>query len=115
MIFHFRFPDLLTRHGIHGVDIALDVSKINGILCSVLSLDSTNGDGVAHSGICLERPVHASGPFVNRVDAAAIGADKNASRGDRGLRPHDFRGGQAEGPLQLELRNIIGSHPGSFR
>ena len=67
----------------------------------------SDADGAAHRPVGFERPVNAAGVGVERIDLARVAAGEDAPSHHGGLRVGLARAGEAEGPLQLQLRHLL--------
>ena len=84
------------------------VAKEDAPARGALAADRADHRRVADDRALLERPVDAAGPGVERVDVAVVAARKHAARYDRRLRVVRHPLGEAERPLQLQLRHVRG-------
>ena len=84
IIIHFRFPQQLSICRIHGVNIGSPITDERRVARPGTCFDAAYADGRAHGGGRLKKPVDAARSGAERIDVAALAADKDTASGDGG-------------------------------
>ena len=113
MLFHLARPQRTSGRRVERVDESLLVGEVRRVR-ALTGAAGTRGDGDrrANAAVCGEGPDDASARGVERVHRAVLAADEQPSAGDRRLRPRRRRVGKAEGPLEMQSRDVCGGDAG---
>ena len=101
-----HLPEQTTGRSIDGVRVPARITEERGVSSRFTGADAADADRRSHDRARVERPVHATGPRVQRVDVAGNAADEEAATDDGDAGPGLDVTRKAKGPLQLEPRNI---------
>ena len=102
IIIHFRFPQQLSICRIHGVNIGSPITDERRVARPGTCFDAAYADGRAHGGGRLKKPVDAARSGAERIDVAALAADKDTASGDGGLRVSSHITGKTESPFEFQ-------------
>ena len=99
-----RFPQQLASRRIDRVGVAANVAEERGRLRRP-SLDDGYRRRAAQPRLRLERPVHATGGRIERIEISRIGTDEDPAIDDCRLPIRRRRPRQSERPSQFQPRN----------
>ena len=114
IIIDFCFPQQPAIRRINGVNVGGAVTDECREARPRACFHAADADGGTHGSSGLKKPVDAACSSAERVDVAALAADKNAASGDGGLRVSSHITGIAKRPLEFQERHFGSGQPGAI-
>ena len=109
VFFNLGLPQLLTRLRIHSVNVRLAIAEISGELAGAVG---SHRNGRTHLAGCLERPINTAGARIQRIDRPIVTSHENPASNNGWLAEDRADSRESEGPLDLQLWNILGANSG---
>src|SRR6266849_10959914 len=97
MLVHMRFPEELSRRGVHGIRVGMLVAKIGNPIAAA----RPDADRSTHGKIGVKHPMDAADLRAERIHLAFGAPHKDPTANDRGLSKRACDSGKTERPLEL--------------